>query len=84
MTNRRAKLAAGATVVGLAGLGAAALGTNHGLPASAQRAAGGSTAVVTSASGASAASSSQAVAPQKVQPPIVTRVSGGALSVEDD
>ena len=33
MTNRRAKIAAGATVVGLAALGGVALGTNPGMPA---------------------------------------------------
>ena len=34
MNNRRAKLMAGATVLGLGALGGVALGTNPGLPAS--------------------------------------------------
>ena len=37
MTNRRAKIAAGATVVGLAALGGVALGTNPGMPPASQQ-----------------------------------------------
>ena len=52
MDNRRAKLAAGATVLGLGALGGVALGTNQGIPAATQQAAGGSSApIVTRASG---------------------------------
>jgi hypothetical protein len=53
MNNRRAKLAAGATVLGLGALGGAALGMNHGIPAQGQQlaSAGGSAPVTTSASG---------------------------------
>jgi hypothetical protein len=40
MTHRRAKIAAGATVVGLAALGGVALGTNPGMPAASQQVAG--------------------------------------------
>lgn len=88
MTNRRAKIAAGATVVGLAALGGAALGTNPGMPAASQQVAGssGSAAVVTSASGAAATvPSAQNVALNSTRPPVVTRASGGgAPLVEDD
>ena len=82
MTNRRAKIAAGATVLGLGALGGVALGTNHGVPVATQRvAAGGSSAapVVTSASGAAAAPASQPIAVgagSSTRPPIVTRASG--------
>lgn len=77
MTNRRAKIAAGATVVGLAALGGVAMGTNPGMPTSAQVAGGGSSAVVTSASGAATVPATQNVALHQTQPPIVTRASGG-------
>lgn len=82
MNNRRAKLMAGATVLGLGALGGAAMGTNHGLPASQQLAANGSSAVVTSASGAVAAQPVTATA--STRPPIVTRASGGGLPVQVD
>ena len=82
MNNRRAKLMAGATVLGLGALGGAAMGTNQGLPASQQLAANGSSAVVTSASGAVAAQPVTATA--STRPPIVTRASGGALAVQVD
>jgi len=90
MTNRRAKAAAMATVVGLGGLGAVALGTNPGMPAAAQQAsAGGSGAIVTGASGAAALPTSQTVAVRRKSgpaTPIVTRASGGGLgaAVQDD
>jgi hypothetical protein len=75
MTNRRAKIAAGATVVGLAALGGVALGTNPGVPAATHQVAGvnGSSPVVTSASGAA----TQNAALHQTRPPIVTRASGG-------
>jgi hypothetical protein len=82
MNNRRAKLMAGATVLGLGTLGGAAMGTNQGLPASQQLAANGSSAVVTSASGAVAAQPVTATA--STRPAIVTRASGGGLPVQVD
>ena len=82
MNSRRAKLAAGATVLGLGALGGAALGTNPGTPAMTQQASSGSGArIVTSASGTTSAVS-QPVALRRgagTRPPIVTRASGGAL-----
>jgi hypothetical protein len=81
MTNRRAKLAATATVLGLGALGGVALGTNPGIPAATQQVGGGgaTAAVVTGASGASAVPVSQTVAFHRFTPraPIVTRASGG-------
>lgn len=77
MTNRRAQIAATATVLGLGALGGVALGTNHGVPAATQGVAG-STSVVTSASGAVApASQPVALHSTTTRPPIVTRASGG-------
>lgn len=85
MTYRRAKAAAAATVLGLGGLGAVALGTNPGMPATAQQvSAGGSGAIVTSASGAAAAPTSATVAVRRKSSPatpIVTRASGGGLGI---
>lgn len=85
MTNRRAKIAAGATVVGLAALGGVALGTNPGMPAASQQVAGvGGSAVVTSASGAATLPTSTTAPAHRVAP-IVTRASGGGLvPAEDD
>ncbi|MGH2973574.1 MAG: hypothetical protein ACRDLL_01715 [Solirubrobacterales bacterium] len=88
MSNRRAKLAVGATVVGLGALGGVALGTNPGIPAAAtqQVAGGGSAPIVTSASGAAATPTSQPVAVSTnpgARPPIVTRASGGALPASE-
>jgi hypothetical protein len=79
MTNRRAKIAAGATVVGLAALGGVALGTNPGAPAATQQVAGvnGSSPVVTSASGAATVPATENAALHQTRPPIVTRASGG-------
>lgn len=78
MTNRRAKIAAGATVVGLAALGGVALGTNPGPPASTQVAStSGSSSVVTGASGAATVPVAETVARHQTRLPIVTRVSGG-------
>lgn len=85
MSNRRAKLVAGATVLGLGALGGAALGTNHGIPASRSLAAYGAPgAVVTSASGAAAAQPAVAGSGASTRPPIVTRASGGAAPMEID
>jgi len=90
MTNRRAKAAATATVLGLGALGGVALGSNPGMPAATQQtAAGANTAVVTSASGTAATPSTQTVANLTGVPnraPIVTRASGspGSASVTDD
>jgi hypothetical protein len=83
MSNRRAKLAAGATVSALGALAGVALGTNHGIPTATQRLAtgGGSAPVVTSASGAAATPVGQTVGVRTssgARPPIVTRASGGA------
>ena len=85
MTNRKAKIAAGATVVGLAALGGVALGTNPGMPVSQQVAGSGSgAAVVTSASGAAALPTTQNVALHSKRVPIVTRASGGGLTPTED
>jgi len=86
MTNRRAKIAAGATVVGLAALGGAALGSNPGMPTARQVASNGSSAVVTGASGAATLPATQN-GQQRTRPPIVTRASGaaaGANFTEED
>jgi hypothetical protein len=85
MNNRRAKLMAGATVLGLGALGGAAMATNQGIPTSQQLAAAGSPgAVVTSASGATVAQPAAVSASAGARPPIVTRASGGAAPVEID
>jgi hypothetical protein len=87
MTNRRAKIAAGATVVGLAALGGVALGTNPGTPATQVASAGGSSSIVTSASGAATVPVAETGAQQQTRPPIVTRASGGGAGtnfVEED
>lgn len=88
MSNRRAKLAAGATVLGLGALGGVALGTNPGVPAAAtqQVIGGGSASIVTSASGAAATAASQPIAVRTspgTRPPIVTRASGGGLPASE-
>jgi hypothetical protein len=85
MSNRRAKLAAGATVLALGALGGVALGTNQGIPAATQQVAGGGgpAPIVTSASGAASTPASQPVAARAssgARRPIVTRASGGAHS----
>ena len=84
MNNRRAKLMAGATVVGLGALGGVAMGTNPGMPATQKLAANGSGAVVTSASGAPATQPAVTSAGASTRPPIVTRASGGGAPVEID
>jgi hypothetical protein len=79
MTNRRAKIAAGATVVGLAALGGVALGTNPGMPTATQQLASSSgSSIVTSASGAATVPVAQSAGRHSTRPPIVTRASGGA------
>ncbi len=81
MTNRRAKFAATATVLGLGALGGVALGTNHGVPAATQGAVGSSGSVVTSASGAVASTSQPVALPSATtRPPIVTRASGAGAA----
>jgi hypothetical protein len=82
MNNPRAKLMAGATVLGLGALGGAAMSTNQGIPATQQLSANGSSAVVTSASGAVAAQ--PVVATTRTRAPIVTRASGGLPVQVDD
>lgn len=88
MTNRRAKIAAGATVVGLAALGGAALGSNPGMPVAAQQlASNGRSAVVTGASGAATVPVTQNAGQHSTRPPIITRASGagaGANFTEED
>lgn len=81
MTNRRAKIAAGATVLGLGALGGVALGTNHGVPVVTQKvaAAPGAAPVVTSASGAAVTPVNQPIevgTSPSTRPPIITRSSG--------
>ncbi len=89
MTNRRAKAAATATVVGLGALGGVALGTNPGVSTATQQASGGSgAAIVTGTSGAASVPTSQTVAVRRgasTRAPIVTRASGGFPgTVRDD
>jgi hypothetical protein len=89
MKNRRAKLAAGATVLGLGALGGIALGTNPRVPAATQQAAGGAARIVTSTSGATTAVSQPVAlrAGAGTRAPIVTGASGAgssALRESDD
>ncbi len=84
MNNRRAKLIAGTTMVGLGALGGAAMATNQGIPASQTLAANGNGSVVTSASGATAAQPAVVSPNATTRPPIVTRASGGAPVEIDD
>lgn len=81
MTNRRAKIAAGATVVGLAALGGAALGSNPGMPVATQQLASNGKPIVTSASGAATVPVAQ-TGSHSTRPPIVTRASGGAGGIK--
>jgi hypothetical protein len=76
MTNRRAKIAAGATVVGLTALGGVALGTNPGTPVTQMASSSGSP-IVTGASGAATVPAAQSTGLHSTRPPIVTRASGG-------
>jgi hypothetical protein len=86
MTNRRAKIAAGATVVGLAALGGAALGSNPGMQATTGQFAsnGSGAAVVTSASGATVPAAQTVAVKSEARPPIVTRASGGLGAAPKD
>jgi hypothetical protein len=87
MSIRRAKVAAGATVIGLAALGGVAMGTNQGLPASSQSAGAESASVVTGASSTATPSAGQPIALREgaeSRAPIVTRASGGASSTPLD
>lgn len=79
MSNRRAKAAATATVLGLGALGGVAMATNQGLPA---QTVGATTAsVTTSASGAATSQPATLSEGASTRPPIVTRASGGAGSL---
>jgi hypothetical protein len=85
MTNRRAKIAAGATVVGLAALGGVALGSNPGMPSATQAGSGATASVVTGASGAATVPAGQTVALHRnAGAPIVTRASGAGGVIHDD
>jgi hypothetical protein len=84
MNNRRAKLMAGATVLGLGALGGVAMGTNPGMPTAQKLAVNGTGAVVTSTSGAAAAQPAVTSVSAGTRPPIVTRASGGGAPVEID
>lgn len=78
-SDRRAKVAATATVVGLAALGGVALGTNHGFtaPAPVASVANGRAPIVTSASGSTVTTAAGATAAAH-RTPIVTRTSAAA------
>jgi hypothetical protein len=84
--DRRAKVAAAATVVGLAALGGVALGTNHGMAPTlgspvASTSGNGRAPIVTSASGSTtttaATTATTGQAAEARHNPIVTRTSGG-------
>lgn len=82
MNDRRAKIVAGATAVGLAALGGVALGTNPGPPTAMQVAGtSGATSVVTGASGAATVPVAETAARHQRRPPIVTRASGGGAGI---
>jgi len=84
MTDRRAKIAAGATAVGLAALGGVALGTNPGMPAASQQIASAhGSAIVTGASGAATLPTSMTATEHRAAP-IVTRASGGGPAPAED
>lgn len=80
MTNRKAKVYATATVLGLGALGGFALGSNPGTTVAPGQASGGNgatTAVVTGASGATTAVGAEATqSGTTTRAPIVTRTSG--------
>ena len=82
---RRARALAGATVIGLAALGGAALGTNHGLNATQVSASGGKAPIVTGASGSTATVAARSGA-EGTRKPIVTRssTSAGAAAPVDE
>jgi hypothetical protein len=85
MKERKAKVAAAATVVGLAALGGAALGSNHGMAGQLASAGNGRAPIVTGASGATATTAGAAGA-EGHRAPIVTRASAtaGAAPTTDD
>ena len=77
MKDRKAKVVATATAVGLAALGGAALGSNHGMTGQVATAGNGRAPIVTGASGST--TTTQAVAGVEGQrAPIVTRASATA------
>jgi hypothetical protein len=87
-SDRRAKVATAATVVGLAAQGGAALGSNHGISGPVASAGNGSAPIVTGASGSSS-TTANAVASAGVEgqrAPIVTRASAtaGVAATTDD
>ena len=73
--DRRAKVAAAATVVGLAALGGAALGTNHGITTPVASTVNGHAPIVTSASGSTTTVAATSTTTGH-RAPIVTRTSG--------
>ena len=85
MRERRARIAAGATVLGLGALGAAAMGSNHGMPAATQAGTNGAAAAVTTTASGTALPVSQATSGRATtRPPIVTRASGAGPATFDD
>ena len=76
-SDRRAKVAAVATVVGLGALGAAALGSNHGVPAQVASVSNSGAPIVTGASGSTAATTTTVASTgvEGERAPIVTRAS---------
>lgn len=80
-SDRRAKVAAAATVVGLAALGGVALGTNHGFtapaPTTVPSGTNGRAPIVTSASGSTVTTAAGSPA-EAHHNPIVTRTSATA------
>jgi hypothetical protein len=87
MKERKAKVVAAATVVGLAALGGAALGSNHGLTGPVASAGNGRAPIVTGSSGSTATAQSAAgTAGEGTRAPIVTRASAtaGAVPTVDD
>ena len=87
MKDRKAKMAAAATVVGLAALGGAALGSNHGLTAPVASVSNGRAPIVTGTSGSAATTQSAvSAAGEGHRAPIVTRASttaAGSPTVDD-
>jgi hypothetical protein len=79
MKERKAKVVAAATVVGLAALGGAALGSNHGLTGTLASTSNGRAPIVTGASGSAAnAQGVASAAGEGSRAPIVTRASATA------
>jgi hypothetical protein len=84
MKNRKARIGAAATVLGLGALGGVALETNPGMPAQTAQVRPGSGPVVTATSGTAVPTSQTTVVGNGMtrRPAIVTRASGGAAAVE--